>query len=235
MDGFDSFLDSYGLAASSGVMLLKAAGIPVPIPGDVIMLGIAARVAAGKMELWLAFVAILVALLVGGIIQFWLARGPARQLVYRYGRYLGLTASRLDAASSKVKKSGPIGIGLSILTPGIKIVSVAACGLAGVPLRTFAIGLAIGSALDLGLHFLLGVAGGSLLAALPLPLVIGLLVVGFVVWLAIRKWQRPAAKTSEIVAEAYEGWHEATCPVCLALGTTSRLRPVAVGEVALKP
>ena len=55
MDGLEAFLDTYGVAAACAIMLVKAAGVPVPIPGDVILLATAARAAEGKVVLWLAF------------------------------------------------------------------------------------------------------------------------------------------------------------------------------------
>jgi membrane protein DedA with SNARE-associated domain len=227
----ETFLETYGLLAIFVLMLTKSAGVPIPIPGDVIMLAASARAAQGKLDLGQAFVALLVALVVGGVIQFALIQGPGRKLLYRYGRYLGLTPARLDAASGKVKQGGPLGIGLAILTPGIRSVTVAACGLAGLPLKTFVPGLVLGSALFLTLHFFLGYAGSSLLAVLPLPLIIALVLVGLAVWFAIRRWQRPRAKAGEIVSEAVEAWNEATCPLCLALGTTSRLINPAAKEL----
>ena len=48
MDALIVFLDSYGLAAACVVMLVKAMGVPIPIPGDVILLATAARAAEGK-------------------------------------------------------------------------------------------------------------------------------------------------------------------------------------------
>ncbi|MFN8448452.1 MAG: hypothetical protein U0521_07635 [Anaerolineae bacterium] len=82
------------------------------------------------------------------------------------------------------------------------------------------------------LHFFLGYVGGSLLATvsttIPLPvaalIVVVLLAAGFSVWYAIRRRQRPQASVSAILADAAESWHEATCPVCLALGVVDRLQ-----------
>jgi hypothetical protein len=63
---------------------------------------------------------LLLAIVVGDVIQFWLARGPGRAMVYRLGRYLGLTPARLDAASTLVRKSGPLGLAVIMLTPGVR-------------------------------------------------------------------------------------------------------------------
>src|SRR5438270_6680188 len=118
MNSIDVFLIQYGLAAVFVLMLTKSIGVPIPIPGDVIILAAAARAAEGKLILWQAFLAILLALTIGGLIQFALIRGPGRNLLYRFGRYIGLTTARLDAASAKIKKGGILTLSVAILVPG---------------------------------------------------------------------------------------------------------------------
>lgn len=86
MDTIEGALDAFGLVAVCVLMLVKAAGIPVPIPGDLIVLATAARAAEGKLVLWQAFTALLLAVVLGGTAQFVMARGPGRGLVYRRGR-----------------------------------------------------------------------------------------------------------------------------------------------------
>src|SRR5438067_4989182 len=145
MNSLDLFLVQYGLAAIFILLLIKTIGIPIPIPADLIILTAAARVAQGKLNVWQTFIAILVALVIGGLIQFWLARGPGRGLLYRFGRYIGLTSPRLDAASAKVKKGGIISISVATLVPGVRSAAIVAGGLASVPLRIFLPGLFLGS------------------------------------------------------------------------------------------
>ena len=119
MNGIDMFLVQYGLVAVFIVMFVKSIGVPIPIPGDVIILATAVRAAEGKLILWQAFLAILLALVLGGIIQFILVRGPGRSLLYRFGRYIGLTPERLDAAAVRVKKGGVFGLSVAILVPAL--------------------------------------------------------------------------------------------------------------------
>src|SRR5438132_12393884 len=115
MNPFDLFLIQYGLAAIFLLLFVKSVGVPIPIPADLLILTAAASAAAGKFGLWQAVVAILFATVLGGLIQFVLARGPGRKLFYRFVRYLGLTPARLDAASARVQKCGIIGISIGIL------------------------------------------------------------------------------------------------------------------------
>jgi membrane protein DedA with SNARE-associated domain len=235
MNGIETFLNAYGLPAIAAVLLIKSAGVPIPIPADVLMFAAVARVARGSDGLVLTFAILLIAIIIGDVIQFWLARGPGRTTVYRLGRYLGLTPARLDAASSLVRKSGPVGLAVIMLTPGVRAASVVACGLANVSLRVFVLGLAIGEGLFLALHFLLGSILGviwqqltqSASGPLVVALFIGLLLAGFGAWILIRRHQRPAAARSEVIGSAFEAFHEASCPVCLALGAIDRVNPAA--------
>ncbi len=104
--GLTHLLDAYGLIAIFAVMLLKETGIPVPIPGDLIMLGAASQAATGKFALWQAFGVILVAMVAGGWVQYWLVGRLGRSFLYRFGRYIGLNQDRLDRAADAVRRGG---------------------------------------------------------------------------------------------------------------------------------
>jgi len=240
MNSIDLFLVQYGLAAIFIILLVKTIGIPIPIPADLIILTAAARVAQGKLILWQAFIAILIALILGGLIQFVLARGPGRGLLYRFGRYIGLTSSRLDAASARVKKGGALAISIAILVPGVRGAAIAASGLADMPLRAFLPGLVVGSALFLCLHFSLGYLGGSLFSiishVLPLSLitllVLALLLIVFALWVVAYRRQR--AVRNEVEGTPLELWHEGICPACLALYAANQLHTPLVSQAMYK-
>ncbi len=129
MNGIDAFLIQYGLAAIFFIMLIKTIGVPIPIPGDLIIFTAATRVAQGKLVGWQVFFAILIALLLGGWLQFLLARGAGLGLLSRFGRYIGLTKPRIDAASQKIRKGGVPGLAISILIPGVRGAAIVAAGL----------------------------------------------------------------------------------------------------------
>jgi membrane protein DedA with SNARE-associated domain len=247
MNAIDMFLIHYGLIAVFLIMLIKTIGVPIPIPGDVIIFTAAVRVAQGKLVGWQVFLAILVALLLGGLIQFLLARGPGRGILYRFGRYVGLTKPRIEVASEKVRKGGVPGLALAILVPGVRGAAVMAAGLIDLALARFLAGLALGSLVFLSLHFFLGYVGSSALFALgrllPLgiiiPLVLALLVVVYILWVvAVRKQKAAraeleAAQKEETNAAALEVWHEGICPVCLALHTANQLRSFTVDKALM--
>jgi membrane protein DedA with SNARE-associated domain len=225
------FMATYGLLAIFVVMLLKEIGVPLPVPGDLIMLSAAGQAAAGQLVLWQAFLAILVALVLGDWLQYTLVRGVGRPLLYRFGRCIGLTPARLDAASAKVDKSGVLGVALAMTTPGVRNVVVPACGLARMPNRTFLPGLAVGCAVFLAIHFVIGYIGLPVVAAAihavgvpTLALFLALAGVGFAGWLVIRRTHRRGGTEIPPALESASDWADACCPVCLALGAVQAAR-----------
>lgn len=216
----DQFLDTYGLIAVFGIMMLKEIGIPVPIPADLIMLGAAARAANGKFPFAGVFLAILIPMLIGGLVQYSIAKGPGRAVIYRLGNYIGLTKDRLDRAMSAVRKGGAVAVSVGLTTPGVRIAIVPASGLAELPLAAFVPGLIAGSAFFLGWHFAIGYIGGAILALLnlPVPVIAGILIavlaIGIMGWSAIR---RIARRRGMPAANNFGSFAEAACPVCIGI------------------
>lgn len=225
----NAFLNQYGLFAIFSIVLLKEIGIPIPIPADLIFLGAAASAAAGKFDAqggWIAvFLVILIPMFLGGFVQFVLAKGPGRALVYRIGRHIGLTEARLDKAMNAVRKGGMTAVTVGLTTPGLRIATVPASGLADLSLPVFLPGLLLGSAFFLGWHFALGYLGGLALTLLSLPpwllagIFLAVIVLGIVGWRIARR--RSKGREQEITpGEAYADWADASCPVCVALALT---------------
>lgn len=222
MDQLLKLLDGYGVSLLFVIILLKEIGVPVPVPGDLLMVVAGARAATGQLPLWGVLVAALVAGFAGAFVQYTLARGPGRGFIYRFGKYVGLTPARLDKAANAIKDRGWVAIALGRALPGLRIGAVAACGLAAVPVTTFSEGLLAGTVLFVGFHTMLGyVAGpgvGAVLGSLHIPLLPFLLllaVIGLAGWLVIRARQRRLHRGDE--ATPIFDWADACCPVCLAV------------------
>src|SRR5205807_9169550 len=85
-----------GIAAAGGpailgVVVLVEAGVPVPLPGDIVVLVLGARVATGGFPLWAAAVGCELAAVIGTGALLLAAHGPGRVLVRRFGARVGLT------------------------------------------------------------------------------------------------------------------------------------------------
>ena len=224
------FLDTYGLLAIFVIMLVKEIGVPVPIPSDLIMLTAAAQSAAGKFTLGAGFGVILGAMVVGGLAQYLLVRRLGRPFLVRVGRYVGLSPTRMDGVAASVRQGGMGAVIVSLTTPGVRIATIPACGLAELPYRLFLPGMIIGSAVFLALHFVLGYVGGPLvsavLAAAHTPVAVfvaAFLLVGLVGWWLIHRRRTARRPRAEATLATLGDWADACCPACLALGAARRV------------
>jgi membrane protein DedA with SNARE-associated domain len=215
--------------AIAGLILVKEAGLPIPVPGDLIVIG--AGVAAGRGELspGLALVVIVLASIVGGVVQFGLLRSVARPAMLRLlGRFGG--TDRVERETERLRRGGARGVAIARSTPGLRIVAIAASALAGVPAAAFVAGLSIGNALFIAAHFGLGYLVGEPIVRAATgflaPLAIGfvaLAVMGGVGWYLIRR-RRPTDHAPALL-ETVEAWADACCPACLALAVTASPSP----------
>jgi membrane protein DedA with SNARE-associated domain len=223
------FLSTYGLLAIAIVMLLKEVGVPVPVPSDLIMITAGVQAATGSYSLFELLLAIEFAMLVGGSAQFLIARGAGRQFIYRVGRFVGLTAERLDRAMGMLQKRGVLAVFLGLNVPGARAGIIPAAGLAGLKYPAFAPAMVGGSSVFYGWHIALGYLAGpsatSLLENLHLPIVpviAGLAVIGLIVWLVMRGRRKTGPEQSAL--DRVHSWTEAACPACLAISLVQQAR-----------
>ena len=213
-----------GLAALFVVMLLKEIGVPVPIPSDLIMITAGIQLAAGAFGPFELLVVAELAVLIGCSIHFFLARAAGRRLVYRLGRFVGLTESRLERAASIFRQRGPLALILALNVPAARAGVVTAAGVAGLTYRSVFPSIMAGNTLFYGWHIALGfVAGPAALALLErantslLAAVVVLAVLGLGGWLLLSRRRARQAGGSGEPLERLHSWTEAACPACLAL------------------
>jgi len=151
-----SFLEQHGVLASFIVILIEETGVPVPVPGDFLMLGVGVHARQGTVELWQALLVMELATLLGASILYVVAARAGRDLVYRYGRYIHLTPARLDQAERWLTHHGAAAIVAGRLTPGLRMATVIASGVFGVSPWRFLPSLALGAFLYILAYTLLG-------------------------------------------------------------------------------
>ena len=150
------FLEHHGVLAGFVLILVEEAGVPVPVPGDFLMLAVGAHAREGRVPLWGALLVMEAATLVGASILYVLSRRAGRNLVFRYGRYMHLTPERLEQAERFLDRRGTLAIVLGRITPGLRMPTVIASGVFGVPYWRFLPSLALGGFLYILLYTLLG-------------------------------------------------------------------------------
>jgi membrane protein DedA with SNARE-associated domain len=202
----------FGVPALFGGLVLIEAGVPLPVPGDVLMLLVGERAAAHALPLWLAVVGLEVVVIIGASVLFFAARGPARALVTRFGPRVGLTPQRLDRASSVIEGGGKAAIAVGRATPSLRTLTVLAAAVSSVPARQALPLLILGGSVFIQAHLVLGYVLGPVAtdalrrATIPALVVLaGLVAVAVVFWLVRRR------------RAGLNAWTEGVCPACLAL------------------
>ena len=223
-------------AAAAGVsgwvalalLLPMEAGVPIPIPADLVMFTVGERVAAGAFPLWLAVAGFEAVSVIGTTVLFLACRGPAHRLVTRFGPRIGLSRARVGRGAALVERRGRTALAIGRGTPGLRTVTVLAAAASGLGWRRALPALILGSSVFLQLHLVLGLLLGPLAdqafnaAKGPALLALAALVAGAFVFWRVRRGRRGGA----------EAWAEAACPVCIGLGAISDRIPGLAGLTA---
>lgn len=210
-----SFAAATGLGGSFALGLLAPmeAGVPIPVPSDLVALAVGERVSAGTFPLWLAVVGMEAAAVVGTSALFLLCRGAGHTVVARIGPRLGLSQSRLERAGAYAERRGRPALTVGRATPGLRTITVVAAGAAGLSTRRALPALILGSSIFLQLHLVLGLFFGPLArraydaAKVPMIAVALALAAAAIVFWAVRRGRVGGVRS----------WAEAACPACLGL------------------
>lgn len=213
-----------GLLALFVVLLAKEAGLPIPIPSDLLMVLAGAQAASGAFAVGELALAVLVAVALGASAQFLLVRAAGRRVVERAGPRVGLDARTLERAAARLRARGAAGVFFMLNVPGARAGVIVAAALAGLRFRDVALGAIPGSSVFHAWHVALGYAIGPAAVALlggigALLLVLGALAAfGLAAWFWLRR------------RGAVRAFTEAACPACLA-ATVLRERRGALPQV----
>jgi membrane protein DedA with SNARE-associated domain len=205
---------SEGLPALVALLIVMEAGVPIPVPSDLLILVLGERTSAGRFPLLLVVVALELVAAVGTAVLFFAVRGPGRALLSGVGPRLGLTAERLARATGLLERRGMGALLVGRATPGLRTVTVVAAGTSTVDPARALPPLILGSSVFVQLHlflgYFLGPAARDALDRAKGPTVVvllGLAAGGAVAWIRRRGARKGLQSTGE-----------ACCPACLALG-----------------
>jgi membrane protein DedA with SNARE-associated domain len=215
-----------GLPGLGVLLAAMEAGVPIPVPSDLVVLVLGERTAAGTFPLWAAVLLLEVVAVVGTGALLLACRGPGRAVIGRLGPKLGLTSERLAKATALVERKGRSALAIGRATPGLRTLTVLATGSSGVSVARALPALVVGSSVFLQLHLALGYLLGPVARdAIDSAQGPALAVLALVALAGVAVWIRTRGRRKGVQASA-----EACCPACLALGL---LVPRATGLEAL--
>ncbi len=213
------------------LLLPMEAGVPIPVPADLVMFTVGERVAAGTFPLWLAVTGFEVISVVGTTALFLACRGPAHLVIARFGPRLGLTEARVRRGAGFVEARGLPALAAGRGMPGLRTLTVVAAGASGLSRRRALPALILGSSVFLQLHLVLGlllgpVADRAFDRAEGLAVaVLAVLILGAPVFWRTRRGRRAAS----------EAWVEEACPACIGFNLFAGRTPALAGLAARDP
>ncbi|MFI5261457.1 MAG: DedA family protein [Candidatus Limnocylindrales bacterium] len=213
-------MDLPALIFLAAVLAVKEAGLPIPVPGDLLVIGAGVAATRGGLPAPAIVLVLICATVVGGIVQFVLIRGRAQTIVLGLLAQVGLTQATVERGAGRLRSGGAVAVALARMTPGVRIVAIASSAVAGVASTSFLAGLLVGNGVFLTGHFVLGLVVGEPAVRLVAGAGPGLLAAGLGLaalgaagwWLIARRGRGPAPLD----------WTDACCPAFLALAVVSR-------------
>jgi membrane protein DedA with SNARE-associated domain len=132
------FYYQHAFVALFVLILVEEAGIPLPVPGDTLVMLSASKPRQGPFYPSIVIATSSVAVFIGSNILYFITRRGGRPLVERYGKYIHLNQRRVARIEGWFRRHGPPAIIFGRLIPGLRIPTTVMAGLSDVPYRVYA-------------------------------------------------------------------------------------------------
>lgn len=164
-DAFEDMLQTFvvhqALIAPFILLFIEESGIPLPVPGDVYLAFTGYEVSKGVIPYWVAFFLLLLAVMAGSSILYFISAQWGKLLVDKIGMYFHVDQKKLERVEREFNKYGIFVIIFGRHIPGFRIPITVFSGISGVPYRTFIIGTFISVIFWIGLYLSIGARVGK--------------------------------------------------------------------------
>ena len=148
-----TFFDNFSVTFLFILVLLVEAGIPIPIPYDILILAAGYR----QINFWQILVAVVLGNLIGSTILYSLFLKFGHPLLFKSSRFLGLNQKRINLVENWFAKWGGAAIILARLIPGFRFAATVFAGIFSLPyFKVFLPYLFLGSILWVSLYWIFG-------------------------------------------------------------------------------
>jgi membrane protein DedA with SNARE-associated domain len=131
------FLHNQGLIAPSLLLTLEESGVPLPVPGDVLVAYRGYQISQKLLSYQVAFISVLLPVLLGSSILYFLSYNFGEKLVLRIGKYLHFDEKKLVRVERYFKKYGILVIIIGRHIPGFRIPITIFSGISKISYPTF--------------------------------------------------------------------------------------------------
>lgn len=160
-DSIVTFVVHQAVIAPFLLLFLEESGIPLPIPGDVYLAFTGYQVSKGTIPYWGAFIMLLIAVLGGSSILYFISAKWGKIIVDKLGAYLHINQNKLNEVEKDFKKYGVFVIIFGRHIPGFRIPITVFSGISGVPYPTFIISTFISVIFWIAFYLALGARIGK--------------------------------------------------------------------------
>ena len=176
------------------LLLIEETGVPLPAPGDLVILFAGYRASMGQMGVLEACLAVTLAVMMGSTILYTLSRKFGHIVLFKYGKLVHLDEEKLTKVERWIHKHGPVMVLVGRLTPGLRTPTSIMAGVFEVPFLQFLFYATLSAVMWSGFWLGLGYFFGRRLVPLVRHFdksgyVVFAAVILFIAWLLFR-WQR---------------------------------------------
>ncbi len=119
------------------LLLVEETGVPLPAPGDVVILYAGYRASIGDMGVAEACLAVTLAVMMGSTILYTVSRRFGHIILFKYGKLIHLDEAKLTKVERWIHEHGPVMVLVGRLTPGLRTPTSVMAGVFEVPFLQF--------------------------------------------------------------------------------------------------
>lgn len=119
------------------LLMLEEAGVPLPVPGDLIIAYLGYEVSKGLISFYLAFALMMISVLAGSSILYYLSYRFGQHFILKIGKYIHIDERRLLLVEEKFKKYGVLVVIFGRHIPGFRVPITVFAGMSDMKYTTF--------------------------------------------------------------------------------------------------
>ncbi len=188
------------------LLFVEEAGVPLPMPGDVVIMFAGYRASQNLMGIFEAALSVTLGVQLGSTLLYILSRRFGHLILFRYGKFIHLDEAKLKKVERWIHERGPIMVLVGRLTPGLRTPTSIMAGVFEIPFHQFLFFTTLSALVWSGFWLTLGYFGGTRLLPLARELhnpaiYVALGVVLFVGVLVLRHRRRRQRSETDTVSE----------------------------------
>jgi membrane-associated protein len=151
-----TFFHAYELPTLFIAILIEEAGIPIPIPGDALVMLAGAEHHAPLLHAFAVIGISSLAVFLGSSLLYLVMRRGGHPLLLKYGKYIHMNERRLARVKVWLEHRGRVAIIVGRLIPGLRIPTTVIAGSSGVAYREYALTAAIAAVVWSSFYYAVG-------------------------------------------------------------------------------